>query len=636
MMHRRSACRTVAPGHVVLTALMVVTLVCAPVSPGSAVPAPSRVTDVVMDQTPGGLQVRILASGPVHYQLVNLRPDWLVLDISEAQLAMTSGTLPLRQGVVANARINQHVPGTVRAIFELTPGAAYRLSALPEDLGVLVNFPGQTGAESTPAPAPAPGAAGPADPQAQAPSPSPPTLPPTPGPTPTPTLPPTPQPARPPTLPPAAPGAPGGTRLITLELHNANLTDVLSAIARQAGLNLVTDPNVRGQVTVRLTRVPLDQALQLLLQPSGLAFSRVGNTIVVGRPEIVLRPVLREYRLTNVSAREFVMTLWPVLGVTRGRAVADDATNAVLVVAPPDDQERVQELLSRVDVPSGRQVVRVLQMKYISAPTFVELLGARLPDLARTAKVDRAANTVVLTASAVQMQTVDDLLGQVDIPLPQVVIEAAVMEVPTEVMKNLGVAWPAVTTFTTTYPGTDSSGRIVFTVTAPPVTTILNTLISESKAHLLANPRLAVRDGETARMNIGDKIPFQVINPQGVASLVILETGVKLEITPRIASDGSVTLRMHPEVSSIKTAPSPGVPPTFSTREADSSLTVKDGASIILAGLIQKNETRTTVKVPVLGDIPILGWLFKSESSDNVDTEIIFIITPHIMPKVAS
>jgi type II secretory pathway component GspD/PulD (secretin) len=76
------------------------------------------------------------------------------------------------------------------------------------------------------------------------------------------------------------------------------------------------------------------------------------------------------------------------------------------------------------------------------------------------------------------------------------------------------------------------------------------------------------------------------------------------------------------------------VPPTISTREADSSLTVKDGTPVILAGLIQKNETRTTVKVPLLGDIPVLGWLFKTESSDTRNNEVVFVITPHILAKI--
>ena len=112
--------------------------------------------------------------------------------------------------------------------------------------------------------------------------------------------------------------------------------------------------------------------------------------------------------------------------------------------------------------------------------------------------------------------------------------------------------------------------------------------------------------------------------------------GVKLEVTPRVTTDGFVTVKMHPEVSTIKTPPGPNIPPTIATREADSSLTVRDGTPIILAGLIQKNEINTTVKVPLLGDIPILGWLFRSVSTDNTNNEVIFVITPHILQKGGS
>jgi len=121
-----------------------------------------------------------------------------------------------------------------------------------------------------------------------------------------------------------------------------------------------------------------------------------------------------------------------------------------------------------------------------------------------------------------------------------------------------------------------------------------------------------------------------------VPSVVIINAGVILNITPRVNRDGNLTVNMHPEVSAIATPPSNGVPPTITTREATTSLTVKDGTSIILAGLIQKNDTQTTVKVPLLGDIPIIGWLFRETNTDHEDNEVIFIITPHILPKVGT
>ncbi len=430
---------------------------------------------------------------------------------------------------------------------------------------------------------------------------------------------------------PAPSPLPPSSRLINLEFRNADIADVLTALARNASVNIVTDTDVKGKITVRLVGVTLDQALQIILEANGLAYALVGNSIVVAKKEKLAHPFLRQYHPVNIAAKDFAATILPVSGLKKDQVSVDEANNILFVFAAAEDQARVQTLLASVDSPNERPITRLIKLNYIDASTFLDLLGAQLPDaVTKLAKVDKASNSLVLTATGAQMQTVDALVSQVDTPLPQVLIEASVIEVPTEELKNLGAAWQTTTPFTVQSSGTPA-GQISLSVTAPGILAILNTLIRTDKAHLLASPRLAVRSGETAKMNIGDKIPFQVINPQGVPSVVIIEVGVKLEITPRVNTEGFITLHMHPEVSAIKTAPAPNVPPTFSTREAQSSLTVKDASSIVLAGLIQKNETKTTVKVPLLGDIPILGWLFRSESSDKTNTEIIFVITPHIL-----
>jgi type II secretory pathway component GspD/PulD (secretin) len=430
---------------------------------------------------------------------------------------------------------------------------------------------------------------------------------------------------------PAPPPAGADQRLVSLDVRGAQITDVLAALARLAGVNIVAAPDVKGAITVRLVRVPFDEALRLVLEPSGLGFARMGSTIVVEKADALRRPILQRYRLANIAASDVASRYLAVVGLTPQQVAVDDTTNSLFVSADPETQERLRSLLAQLDVPDARRATRALRLSYISAADFLQLLGSVLPPPAlQSAKVDPASNTLVLTATEAQLREAAALQERVDVPLPQVMIDAMVVEVPTDEIKNLGIAWPSATTFTVT------SGGTALAATAPPLTPILTTLIQEDKARLLANPRLAVRDGETARMTIGDKIPFQVINAQGVPSVVILEAGVRLEITPRVNADGYLTVRMHPEVSTLRTPPGPNVPPTISTREADTSLTVRDGSSIVLAGLIQKNETQTTVKVPILGDIPVLGWLFRSTSTTKTDTEVIFVITPHILQKAGS
>ena len=555
---------------------------------GPAQAAATMITGVTLVVAPSELQVTVAASGPVRYHAVDLNPRWIVVDVEGAQLGMSGAPSPIRRGPIEDVRVSQHTPGVVRVIVALSRPTTYRLSASPEGSAVVIGIPVAAG----PSPAPSGLAQG-------------------------------------------IPGAPGPSRSITLKVRDMEIIDVLAALAKLAHANIVTDATVRGRITVQLTGVTLEEALRFILEPNDLGYMTVGSTIIVGRKDRVTLPVIRRYPLVNIAAKDLVTTILPVAGLKREQVSVDEANNAIFVNATEPDHAKIAALIAQVDLPSELTTTRVITPNYIDAGVFLDLLGARLPDaVVKTAKVNKTANILVLTATAAQMRIVDALLSEVDTAAPQVMIEASVAEVPTEVVTNLGMAWQTATTFTINSTGPQSpSGQLAVSVSSPAITAVLNTLFQENKARLLANPRLAVRDGETARLTVGDKIPFQIINAQGVPSIVILDAGVKLEITPHVNKDGYITMRMHPEVSQIATAPSPGVPPTISTREADSSLTVKDGTSVILAGLIQKNETRTTVKIPLLGDIPILGWLFKTESTDTRNNEVVFVITPHVLAK---
>jgi len=574
-----------------------------PASPALADSA--RVTGVTLTSTPTDILVTAEVSGPVHYQVVNGGSATAVIDVQGAVLGMPGGILPLAKGPVWQVRIGQFQPDVVRLVLELARPTKIAVTTPADGGSIVVGVPVET-VTAGPAAAPASGATPPGPITAAA---------------------------------AAQAQAQASPQTINLELHDAEIADVISALAKLTGKNIVTDTDVKGKITVRLVGVTFEQAMQLILQPNGLGYTTVGNNIIVENQAKLAKPFMRAYHLTNILATDFVANILPVTGIKKEQTSVDASNNTVYVVATAEDQAKVQALLGGVDVASARTVTQVFKLDYIDASTFLDLMGSQLPDaVIKTAKLDKASNSVIVTASAAQIAQVAALQKSTDLPLAQVLIEASVVEIPTSETKNLGVQWENPIPFNLNSTGTDNStGRLSFGFsTTAPVTAQLNLLISQSKAKLLANPRLAVLDGQTASMNIGSQIPFQVLNSQGVPSVVIINAGVILNITPRVNRDGNLTVNMHPEVSAIATPPSNGVPPTITTREATTSLTVKDGTSIILAGLIQKNDTRTTVKVPLLGDIPIVGWLFRETNTDHEDNEVIFIITPHILPKVGT
>ncbi|TMI78414.1 MAG: AMIN domain-containing protein, partial [Bacillati bacterium ANGP1] len=413
---------------------------------GPAQAAATMITGVTLVVAPSELQVTVAASGPVRYHAVDLNPRWIVVDVEGAQLGMSGAPSPIRRGPIEDVRVSQHTPGVVRVIVALSRPTTYRLSASPEGSAVVIGIPVAAG----PSPAPAGLAQG-------------------------------------------TPGASGPSRSITLKVRDMEIIDVLAALAKLAHANIVTDATVRGRITVQLTGVTLEEALRFILEPNDLGSVTVGSTIIVGRKDRVVQPVIRRYPLVNIAGKDLVTTILPVAGLKREQVSVDEANNAIFVNATEPDHAKIAALIAQVDLPSELTTTRVITPNYIDAGVFLDLLGARLPDtVVKTAKVNKTANTVVLTATAAQMRIVDALLGEVDTAAPQVMIEASVAEVPTEVVTNLGMAWQTATTFTVNSTGPQSpTGQLAVSVSAPAIITVLNTLFQENKARLLANPRLA-------------------------------------------------------------------------------------------------------------------------------------------------
>jgi len=487
----RGSSRTVATGLLITLALVA--------WPGiHAQAALVRVTEIALRETAGQVQLTIATTGHVGYRLRDVQPNWIVVDVLGAEVGVPSGELPHDSlGLVKKVRVGQFAPGQARVVSELIQPVQFSLTTSADNTKIVVAIPTEVGGRSIPARSQLVQQA----PAGQFPTASQPGMP-------TATHGPQAAAAQTPPI--------SGPKPITLELLDAEIGDVLEALAKMVGANIVTDTEVKGAITVRLLNVTFKEALQLILEPNGLGYVVVGNNILVAKREKLTHPVLREYTLTNIAPSVFAANDLPITGIKKEQVVANDGSGTLLVMATTDDQAKVQDLLARVDLPTERVETRVLKLNYIDSSTFVDLLGTKLPaDVLKSVKVDKASNPVIITANVAQLQFVDGLQQQVDTPLAQVLIEAMVVEVPTDVTKNLGVAWQTTTTFTITSQRPTPTGQAQISITAPPITAVLNTLIQENKSRLLANPRLAVRDGETATMNIGDKIPFQVVNAVG-------------------------------------------------------------------------------------------------------------------------
>lgn len=619
------------------------------------------VTSVTVSRTEGRVQLVVTTTGPVRHHLLGWSgkpPTMIVVDLSDAELAIPAGPIPVEHPDVVRARVGQLDPKTVRVVVELRTRRPFTIQPTGSGYGIVL-------AIAVPRPQPA-------------------------------TVTTKPVASTQPPVPPAAQAqAPGAPRRYTLEFRDARLADVMAALARLAGLNIVVAPEAAAKtVTVRLVNVTLEEALTLLTQPLGLGWVRLGaNILIVPADQVPGPPVeIRYYRLRYARAEDVAKQIEPLLFgrrttaqvlplpvvtpapaapaspapgqpapapatpaapapvvfVERTQVAVDARTNTLIVAATPADHARVAEIIRQLDipVPVSAKTTRIYPLRWLfadlkaaegSGPAreigaeVVALLKAHLsPDAVVT--FDYQNNAVVVTALEGDQQRVQELLNQIDVPGPQLLIQASAVDINLDGLRDLGIEWTIATLPFNEEP--TSPGQILFNpITRSPLNLLaqIGLLVREGKGRLLANPRVITKDGQTAEIFVGDQIPVVTgFDAQGRPIIQTIDAGTKLNITPKINPDGLITVRILTEVGSLLQV---GTQIGRSVRRAFTTLTVRDGSPIVIAGLIRNEDRTRVVKVPLLGDIPILGYLFRREITERSNREVVFVITPRALPR---
>lgn len=257
--------------------------------------------------------------------------------------------------------------------------------------------------------------------------------------------------------------------------------------------------------------------------------------------------------------------------------------------------------------------------------------------------VDERVNTLILTGPRAAVERAKEALARIDIAPPQVLIEAKVVEVSTDVDNTLGVLWDFTNTkanFTLDTPNPPDRGNfgtIVFgrlTRDAIGISAKLDALFKDNKARLLANPKLLVLNAKQAQIFIGDEVRYieSVQSTQNGVSVTTgkVNVGIQLNVVAKTNPEGDITLQIHPEVSLITgflKTPVGGEIPQVSRRFADSAVRLRSGETLVIGGLISQRDLKLVQKVPLLGDLPILGYLFKQTNTKRSNSEIMVFLT---------
>jgi type II secretory pathway component GspD/PulD (secretin) len=373
-----------------------------------------------------------------------------------------------------------------------------------------------------------------------------------------------------------APGQPAPPEIIQLlEFRATALSDVLAALAKLCNFNIVTDNSVQGTITLRLVSVTCEEALRFVLEANNLAFRRLGKNIIV--------------------------------------------SSAEKLAPPPEVPETIAYRLSFGDPNQIRAA-----------------LAAAVPGI-RVA-FDPRTNSLLVTGTSLQQDEVRKVLATLDIKIPQVVIQVHAVDIASSVLKDLGLFGGLTDSAFGGFVLDSAQNRISLNLFDTDLLLFqLRALVTESKARILSAPRIATLDGNKATILVGDKVPiFTVTTQAGVTTTTTTfqDVGVKLEVTPRVNTNNLMTVNLKPEVSrvvEIVSGPGGAQAPRVGTRSVDTTLTVTDGQTIVMGGLISQEERKTTLKVPLLGDIPIIGELFRFTSTTTSESEVIFLITPQIV-----
>ncbi len=375
---------------------------------------------------------------------------------------------------------------------------------------------------------------------------------------------------------------------VSLNLEGADLLDALKLLLAPRDLNLVLGQGVEGTVTVQLDNVPFDEALGSILAVNGLTCFRQDNTLYVVR---------------NADASELAPDLLRL----------DIATFEVNYAPLAEMKTVVESFLS----PAGR---------LMTSPTL---------------------STLVVEDTPASLETIELLLDALDMPPRQVLIRAHIVDVTLDEDTAMGIEWDylraadvvgevvnteaTATLKTQGFSPTLSSG-LFFSFATQGFQAFLDALQQRTAVEVLASPTILALDGKKAEIIIGSKLGFRLLTTTQTGQLMetieFLDVGTQLTVTPYIGNDGLIVMDIHPEVSD-------GVVdeglPSETTTEATTSLIVRDGATILIGGLMRHREEHIRSQVPLLGSIPILGRLFRKSSWSDVKSEVIVGITPHIV-----
>ena len=437
---------------------------------------------------------------------------------------------------------------------------------------------------------------------------------------------------------------------VSLDFQDVDVRTVLQILAKESGMNIVASDSVTGKMTLTLKDVPWDQALDLVMQARNLDMRKTGNVI-------------------NVAPREELL--------------AKD--KAILT-----QQREIDEL--------GPLYSRTFQLKYKNVEEFRKILKLDENNSSNTsnninrtilsnrgsALIDPATNTLVITDNTFVLQKFEKLIAELDVPARQVMVEARIVEAEDGFSRQLGVkfgyagsngknswgsnwanaganrnsyvdkqrtlanwsrnpsqdipalpAWTVDPNVNLPTAAATSSIALVHALSSGALGLELSAQQAQNKLKIVSTPRVLTQDRKEAIIEAGTEVPYQEASSSGATSTSFKKAVLGMTVTPNITPDGQIIMDIKINKDSVN-SDCRATEPCINTQRLNTNVMVEDGGTLILGGIYQEENSEGVSKVPLLGDIPVVGNLFKSKTRSDKKTELLIFITPRIVDNIGS
>ena len=452
---------------------------------------------------------------------------------------------------------------------------------------------------------------------------------------------------------------------ISLDLRGIEITELLKVLSKKLNKNIIPSKNVTGRVSLFLNNVRYEDVLDILMSSQGLAYEDKGNniTLIVTESEyqaLYGKSFNERKQMTTLKAKyaspKMIFTALSNLKSTIGNVIVDEITGTIILIDIPEKLKEMTEIFEKIDKPNSTEA---FELQYAKAEDIEDDITSIVTEGAGNVVADERTNSLIVTDLPGNMHKIRQAIQMLDQPTRQVFIEAAIVQVTLEDEFFYGIEWTAIMNdpsfWGSVLTGSFANAAITTTTGFGQLTlgslknnnfqATLNLLNSLGDIKILSRPTIACLSGEEAVIHVGKReaIVTGTTSQSGESTITsdsveFVDIGLKLTVVPTINRDGFITMKIKPEVSSVTSTVTTGseneprsIIPIITTSEAETTVKIKDGSMIMIAGLRETDNRKSINGIPYLDEIPIIGSIFSNRTSEKNQTEIVVFLTPHII-----